>query len=253
MSTTMTSERYELSWKEFDQCTSQAFKNHFNKEDFSDVTLACDDEKQIKAHKMILSACSPFFQKILLNNPHQYPLIYLKGIKFESLKLILRFMYLGETKVSEEDLQSFLTAAEELKILGLSDSSQFRSQLGASLHSPGGLRDPGELYLQSDHYDSKPVISGIQDTLSVSGSSDNNTLYAEYAAPVSSGISLSGSGKTSSGMKTQQRTSYQQSQTKSQAPVIKKETNTVRCNLCNMLIVNNEKCLLEHVQRMHGA
>ena len=55
-------------------------------------------------------------QKILINNPHQHPLIYLKGIKYESLKLILRFMYLGETKVSEEDLQSFLTAAEELKV-----------------------------------------------------------------------------------------------------------------------------------------
>ena len=55
-------------------------------------------------------------QKILINNPHQHPLIYLKGIKYESLKLILRFMYLGETKVSEEELQSFLTAAEELKV-----------------------------------------------------------------------------------------------------------------------------------------
>ena len=111
----MGSERYELSWKEFDQCTSQSFKNHFNKEDFSDVTLACDDDRQIKSHKMILSACSPFFQKVLLNNPHQHPLIYLKGVKYDSLKLILRFMYLGETKVSETDLQSFLEAAEELK------------------------------------------------------------------------------------------------------------------------------------------
>ena len=92
----VTSERYELSWKEFDQCTSQSFRNHYNKDTFSDVTLACDDDKQIKSHKMILSACSPFFQKILLNNPHQHPLIYLKGVKFESLKLLLRFMYLGK-------------------------------------------------------------------------------------------------------------------------------------------------------------
>lgn len=236
----MTAERYELSWKEFDQCTSQSFRNHFNKEDFSDVTLACDDDKQIKSHKMILSACSPFFQKVLLNNPHQHPLIYLKGIKYESLKLILRFMYLGETKVSEEDLQSFLTAAEELKVLGLSDSSQFRSQLGASLGASDNSR-AGELYLQSDNYDAKPVISGIPNTLNISGS-DNNTLYAEYGAPVSSGSS----GKTAI-MQTSKMNTHRK------APTIKKETNTVRCNLCNMLIVNNEKCLLEHVQRMHGA
>ena len=239
----MTAERYELSWKEFDQCTSQSFRNHFNKEDFSDVTLACDDDKQIKSHKMILSACSPFFQKVLLNNPHQHPLIYLKGIKYESLKLILRFMYLGETKVSEEDLQSFLTAAEELKVLGLSDSSQFRSQLGASLGASDNsqLLEDSNIYLQSNNYDSKPVISGIPNTLNISGS-DNNTLYAEYGAPVS----LGGSGKTAtmptSKMNTQRR-----------APTIKKESNTVRCNLCNMLIINNEKSLLEHVQRMHGA
>ena len=95
-----------------------------------------------------------------------------------------------------------------------------------------------------DNYDSKPVISGIQNTLNISGS-DNNTLYAEYGAPVSAG----NSGKP----KINTQRTHQNIQPKSQAPAIKKETNTVRCNLCNMLIVNNEKCLLEHVQRMHGA
>ena len=185
----MGSERYELSWKEFDQCTSQSFKNHFNKEDFSDVTLACDDDKQIKSHKMILSACSPFFQKVLLNNPHQHPLIYLKGVKYDSLKLILRFMYLGETKVSEADLQSFLEAAEELKVLGLSDSSKFRNQLGSAAFPPPQQQQqsPGssEVFLQSESYESKPVITGIQQSGQHQGryeTTENNVLKIDGTA-----------------------------------------------------------------------
>ena len=108
----MATERYELTWKEFDQSASQAFKQQFNNQEFSDVTLACEDDKQIKSHKMILSACSPFFQKILKLNPHPNPLIYLKGLKYETLKLILRFMYLG--KKSRELLPRFKRIMELL-------------------------------------------------------------------------------------------------------------------------------------------
>ena len=94
----MTSEGYELIWKEFDQCASQTFKRQYNSTEFCDVTLACEDEKQIKCHKMIISACSPFFNKILKQNPHQHPLIYLKGVKHDTLRTILKFMYFGEAR-----------------------------------------------------------------------------------------------------------------------------------------------------------
>ena len=92
----MASEGYELIWKEFDQCTSQTFKRQYNTTEFCDVTLACEDDKQIKCHKMIISACSPFFNKILKLNPHQHPLIYLKGVKHDTLRTVLKFMYFGE-------------------------------------------------------------------------------------------------------------------------------------------------------------
>ena len=92
----MSTQRYELSWKEFDQNTSQAFKQQFNNNEFSDVVLACEDDKQIKSHKMILSAGSSFFQKIFKQNPHPNPLIYLKGVRYDTLQLVLRFMYFGQ-------------------------------------------------------------------------------------------------------------------------------------------------------------
>ena len=92
----MASEGYELIWKEFDQCAGQAFKRQYNNLEFCDLSLVTEDDKQIKCHKMILSACSPFFNKILKLNPHQHPLIYLKGVKHDTLRLVLKFMYFGE-------------------------------------------------------------------------------------------------------------------------------------------------------------
>jgi len=258
----MASERYELSWKEFDQCTSQSFRKHFKKEDFSDVTLACDDYKQIKSHKMILSACSPFFQKVLLNNPHQHPLIYLKGVTFASLELILQFMYLGETKVSENELQHFLDAAEELKVLGLSDSSKFRKDLGLPANNSSAAPSTASS-LQSDQFEQKPVMTNNLPS-NTTISSDSSSLYAEYSIPVNqmSDNSLLKSETTSAnpGYRVINTNTSSPSMSRSQSapklvrkPSIKKESNTVRCNLCQMLIINNEKCLLEHVQRMHGA
>ena len=247
----MSAERYELSWKEFDQCTSQSFRNHYNKDVFSDVTLATDDDKQIKSHKMILSACSPFFQKILLANPHQHPLIYLKGVKSESLQLILRFMYLGETKVAEAELQSFLDAAEELKVLGLSDSSQFRRDLGLADAGPPQQQQAYQAqtaanlptYDQSTYdqfaAEPKPNVNQLGMNPQV-----NMNAGSRYISPSTSNIALSG-------IKTYARQPRKDNGQPKQ--VIKKETNTVRCNLCQQLIVNNEKNLLDHVQRVHGA
>ena len=241
----MTSERYELSWKEFDQCTSQSFRNHFNKDVFSDVTLATEDDKQIKSHKMILSACSPFFQKILLNNPHQHPLIYLKGVRSESLQLILRFMYLGETKVAENELQTFLDAAEELKVLGLSDSSQFRRDLGL---------DPGSSHQQQPSYQHQQTIPSYgQETYDQFAEQKPNIEEHKYQLPQNTTAqrvipAVNNSGNIAlSGIRTHPRQGR-----RSSGPA-KKSSNTVRCNLCKMLLVNNQEALLEHVQKHHGA
>ena len=76
----MEPERYCLRWNDFEKNISSAFKDIREEEEFFDVTLACD-ESQIKAHKVILSTCSLFFRTVLKNNPHQHPLLYLKGVR----------------------------------------------------------------------------------------------------------------------------------------------------------------------------
>merc|ERR1711936_1104303 len=86
------------------------------------MTLSCDDE-QIQAHKVILSACSPFFRGVLRRNPHAHPLLYLKGVKFSDLTAVLNFMYHGEVNVAQEELNSFLAVAEDLKVKGLTQGN----------------------------------------------------------------------------------------------------------------------------------
>jgi len=126
----MSSEKFCLRWNDFESNISVAFRELRDDKDFFDVTLACDDE-QISAHKVILSACSPFFRNILRRNPHQHPLLYLKGVKYTDLQSVLNFMYNGEVNVAQEELNSFLAVAEELRVKGLTQNqggSQNRSK-----------------------------------------------------------------------------------------------------------------------------
>ena len=119
----MASEKFCLRWNDFESNISTAFRELRDDKDFFDVTLSCDDE-QIQAHKVILSACSPFFRGVLRRNPHAHPLLYLKGVKFSDLTAVLNFMYHGEVNVAQEELNSFLAVAEELRVKGLTQNNQ---------------------------------------------------------------------------------------------------------------------------------
>ena len=117
----MNKEKFCLRWNDFENNISGAFRELRDDKDFFDVTLACDDE-QIQAHKVIISACSPFFRNILRRNPHQHPLLYLKGVKYTDLQSVLNFMYHGEVNVAQEELNSFLAVAEDLRVKGLTQN-----------------------------------------------------------------------------------------------------------------------------------
>ncbi|XP_023339279.1 protein tramtrack, beta isoform isoform X6 [Eurytemora carolleeae] len=118
----MGTEKFCLKWNDFESNISLAFREIRDEKDFFDVTLACDDD-QLQAHKVILSACSPFFRNILKRNPHQHPLLYLKGVKYSDLQSVLNFMYHGEVNVAQDELNSFLAVAEELRVKGLTQNN----------------------------------------------------------------------------------------------------------------------------------
>ena len=115
------SEKLCLQWNDFKENITSSFRNLREDNDFTDVTLVCDEDKQIKAHKVLLSSSSLLLRRILLNNPHQHPLIYLKGIEDRILQSILQFMYLGQIEIAHEDLQQFIDTAKDLEVNGLID------------------------------------------------------------------------------------------------------------------------------------
>ena len=113
------SEKFCLKWNDFESNFSSAIKTIREESEFCDITLASDTD-QVSAHKVILSASSPFFKTVLKrNNNHQHPLIYLRGVTFPDLEAVINFIYHGEVSVAQEDLNSFLRLAEDLQIKGL--------------------------------------------------------------------------------------------------------------------------------------
>ena len=106
---------FTLAWQEFDNKASELQRKLVNDTNFTDVTLACDDNKKLEVHKVILSSSSPVLGQILMDNPHQHPLIYLRKVKFSLLKYLIQFIYLGQTEVAQTELQNFMNLAKELE------------------------------------------------------------------------------------------------------------------------------------------
>ena len=57
-----------IKWKDFPENISSSLGSLRENQDFTDVTLACEDGLQVEAHKVILAASSPFFSDLLRQN-----------------------------------------------------------------------------------------------------------------------------------------------------------------------------------------
>ncbi|XP_047484387.1 broad-complex core protein isoforms 1/2/3/4/5-like isoform X4 [Penaeus chinensis] len=135
-------QQFCLRWNNFHTNITSAFESLRDDEDFVDITLACEG-RQIKAHKMVLSACSPYFRSLLKGNPCQHPIVFLKDVTFANLTSILDFMYHGEVNVSHNELATFLKTAEALKVRGLAEDEKKRdSENYNESSSPPPPRDP---------------------------------------------------------------------------------------------------------------
>ena len=114
----MADEKLCLQWNDFRENISSAFGDLRHDQEFTDVTLASEDGEQVKAHKVILVASSPFFLNILKRNKHPHPLVYMRGVRSENLMAMVDFFYHGEANVHQEHIDSFLVLAEELQLKG---------------------------------------------------------------------------------------------------------------------------------------
>ena len=85
--------------------------------EFTDVTLALSDDKQIRGHRAILAASSSYFREIFQQNSASG--LFLEGVNSVNMNSIMEFIYLGHTSVNKTDITTFLQTAEHLRIEGL--------------------------------------------------------------------------------------------------------------------------------------
>ena len=116
----MHSEKFCLKWDDFQGNVTGSFKDL--KEDFCDVTLASEGNQKIEAHRVILAAASPLLRDMLRNTKQSHPILYMRKVQAKDLLNIVTFMYRGEVDIFQEDLNDFLSLAEELELKGLAGS-----------------------------------------------------------------------------------------------------------------------------------
>ncbi|KAL3278695.1 hypothetical protein HHI36_016231 [Cryptolaemus montrouzieri] len=118
----MLPQQYCLRWRYHHSNLQTMFSQLLEREAFCDVTLACDG-KTIKAHKIVLSACSTYFETILSQYEEKDPILIMKDVKYVDIKCLVEFMYRGEINVDHCHLATLLKTAEELRIKGLAEVS----------------------------------------------------------------------------------------------------------------------------------
>lgn len=106
----------KLKWNQSQMSCASSYMNLRSEEDFFDVTLVSSDQVQMQAHKVVLSASSKFFKKILSQNKHSHPIVCLDGVSSGHLEYLLDYIYDGEINIFQDDLDAFLLHANKFKL-----------------------------------------------------------------------------------------------------------------------------------------
>jgi len=121
--------QYNFTWEKHTDHFRDMLYNMMNTKVLTDVTLVCDDHQEFRAHKVILSACSPVFSRIIEKLSNKDSVIYLRRVYSQEMKAILDYIYLGQTLIDKAFIHQFLSTAENLEIKDLWDK-KFENSLG---------------------------------------------------------------------------------------------------------------------------
>ncbi|XP_052122597.1 longitudinals lacking protein isoform X6 [Frankliniella occidentalis] len=117
----MADQQFCLRWNNHQSTLISVFDSLLERGAMVDCTLAAEGQC-LQAHKVVLSACSPYLETLLSQHYDKHPILLLKDVKFYELQAMMDYMYRGEVNVAQDKLGMFLKAAESLQIKGLSDS-----------------------------------------------------------------------------------------------------------------------------------
>ena len=182
----MNAKAFCISWRDFPSHLGSTFQDLQSEGTFTDVTLVSDDQAQIQAHKIVLSASSRVLKTILVNNPHSHPLIYLKGFKKKELQSLLQFMYLGETNINQDSINEFMEKARDLEVKDLIRDAESDNEYkdgsgdGQSIdHSDSYLDDQQSSPLNdiSNEVEHDPIGVDVIDAVDIKHSPSNYLFY----------------------------------------------------------------------------
>ncbi|XP_018330283.1 zinc finger and BTB domain-containing protein 8A [Agrilus planipennis] len=125
-----------LTWDNHLENLSSTFENLFENNKLTDVTIACKDGSLL-AHKLVLSACSPYFDKILQENPCKHPVLILRGVSLKEMKTILEFMYKGRIDIPAFLFNDLISLAYDLEIKGFEN---FHGNTAGSFNSTNPIQ-----------------------------------------------------------------------------------------------------------------
>ncbi|XP_050422086.1 longitudinals lacking protein, isoforms H/M/V-like isoform X2 [Adelges cooleyi] len=153
----MADQRFCLRWNNHQPNLVNVMTGLLNSEMFVDATIAAEGRK-IQVHKVVLSACSSYFQMLFNETPCQHPIIIIKDMSYNHLKILIEFMYYGEVNISQDQLPVILKAAESLQIKGLAEKSNLLAtpqpmETEYSLLSPSAKRKKMHMRTSSDKSD----------------------------------------------------------------------------------------------------
>ncbi|XP_017151203.1 longitudinals lacking protein-like [Drosophila miranda] len=114
----MANKKFLFRWNDHQHSQIGMFESLRVTETLVDCSLAAEG-KSLKAHKVVLSACSPYFAALIRGQDDKHPIFVLKDVKYQELRDLMDYMYRGEVNVSLDQLDAFLKAAESLQIRGL--------------------------------------------------------------------------------------------------------------------------------------
>jgi len=120
----MSEKVHSVKWHTYPSHLRDVLQNMMKSNDLKDVTLVCDDKIILKAHKVVLSACSSIFKSTINELYQNDSVIFLMGIHHQEMESILEFMYLGEAMISQERLNDFLDVARSLNMANVSNNTE---------------------------------------------------------------------------------------------------------------------------------
>ena len=187
----------------FEARAANALDHLWSDDNFTDITLVTEDQKQVKAHKVILSLFSEFFRDVFLMTSNQNLILYLKGINSTNLQLVLKFIYFGKCDLSQEDLKSFMDTASDLKVNGVTeflstfDINQSPKKVNEYISDITETRVPNTTITNSDEFSETDQLEEM-----VTGEDNFETAISEekvinkvFTTPIIQPAKRSGNGK----------------------------------------------------------